>query len=49
MDTMIDYPNAKKYSFEMFDKLGGIGIMKADQILKYKQHVENMWHEATSD
>jgi hypothetical protein len=49
MDTMIDYPNAKGYAFEMFERLEVLGILKADQVLKYKQHVDNMWKEATSD
>lgn len=49
MDTMIDYPRAKEYSFEMFEKLGELGVLNAEQIQKYKQHVENMWLEATTD
>ena len=48
MDTMIDYPNARDYACEMFVKLGELGVLKADQIPRYKQHVENMWLEATS-
>jgi hypothetical protein len=42
IDTMIDYPRSKEYSFEMFDKLGTLGILTEDQIAKYKQHVLNL-------
>ncbi|CDW76846.1 eukaryotic translation initiation factor 4 gamma [Stylonychia lemnae] len=45
IDTLIDYPNAKDYSFQMFDKLGGLGIIPVDMIEKYKKHIENLMDE----
>ena len=42
IDTLIDYPKSKEYSFQMFDKLGELGAMTSDMIEKYKQHVENL-------
>lgn len=42
IDTMIDYPRSKEYAFELFDKLGVLGILTPAQIAKYKQHVLNL-------
>ena len=42
IDTMIDYPNAKEYSFDMFEKLAEIGILTKEMIEKYRKHVENL-------
>jgi hypothetical protein len=46
IDTLIDYPNAKDYSFMMFERLGEIGILHKVMIEKYKQHVENLMSES---
>ncbi len=42
IDTLIDYPMSRVYVFELFDKLGSLGILQQDMIQKYKQHVENL-------
>lgn len=42
IDTMIDYPMAKEYSFEMFDKLGELKIITSEQIETYKKHIHNL-------
>ena len=39
IDTIIDYPQSRVYAFEMFDKMGSLGIIKEDMVEKYKQHV----------
>lgn len=40
LDTMIDYPNTKKYAFEVLDKYGELGILEhAD---KYKEHIAKL-------
>jgi hypothetical protein len=45
IDTIIDYPNSRVYAFDMFERLGAAGILKADMIPKYKQHVEHLQDE----
>ena len=42
VDTLIDYPRSKQYSFELFEMLGELGILEQDTVHKYKQHVENL-------
>ena len=42
IDTMIDYPMAKDYAFEMFEKLGELKIITAEQIETYKKHIHNL-------
>lgn len=42
IDTIIDYPRSKEYAYELFDKLGVLGILAEAQIAKYKQHVVNL-------
>jgi len=42
IDTIIDYPQSREYAFEMFDRLGLLGIIKEDMIDKYKTHVDNI-------
>lgn len=44
-DTLIDYPNSKDYSFQLFEKLGELQILSGDMIEKYKKHVENLMEE----
>jgi hypothetical protein len=29
----------------MFDRLGALGVIKEDQIVNYKQHIENLKHD----
>jgi len=41
-DTLIDYPIAKEYAFELFEKLQELGVLGEEQIVKYKKHVENL-------
>lgn len=48
LDTLIDYPNSTKYSFQMFEKLHNLGILNSEMVEKYKKHVENLT-EASSD
>lgn len=36
IDTLIDYPKSLDYSFQMFDKIGQLGILKGEEIEKYK-------------
>ncbi len=45
IDTLIDYPQAKEFSFQLFAKLGELGIIQQDSLEKYKQHVENLEKE----
>jgi len=33
------------YAFEMFDKLGVLGVMSEEQVKTYKRHVENLVEE----
>ena len=33
------------YAFEMFDKLGVLGVMSEEQVKTYKRHVENLIEE----
>ena len=49
LDTLIDYPNSRVYAFEMFDRLGALGILSPEMIAKYKQHVENLEHYNDDD
>ena len=42
IDTLIDYPKSREYAFEMFERLGSLGILEADKINNYRQHVENL-------
>lgn len=30
IDMLIDYPNSKRYAFDLFDKLEGMGVMTKD-------------------
>jgi hypothetical protein len=39
---LIDYPNAKDYADEMFEKLHELTLLSADMLIKYKQHVVNL-------
>ena len=41
-DLMIDYPNSKEYAFSMFNKMRELDLFTADQLQRYKQHVENL-------
>jgi hypothetical protein len=45
IDTLIDYPNSKNYSFQMFEKLHTLGILKTEMLEKYKKHVENLMED----
>ena len=45
IDTIIDYPMSQHYASQMFDSLGGLGVMTADHVKTYKQHVENLMAE----
>ena len=42
MDTLIDYPKAREYARELFERLGELGVLEGDMIEKYKYHVENL-------
>lgn len=42
IDTLIDYPKSREYAFQMFDRLGQLGVLKQEMIAKYKQHVDNL-------
>jgi len=42
IDTLIDYPMSRKYALEIFSRLGDLKILQADQIEKYRQHVDNL-------
>ena len=44
-DTIIDYPNSKDYAFEVFEKLGVLGVLQKEMIDKYRQHVQNLMNE----
>jgi hypothetical protein len=46
---MIDYPNAKEYAFEIFEKLGELKIMNEEMIEKYKKHVEMLKEEEETE
>ena len=39
IDTMIDYPMSQQYAFQMFERLGRIGVMTEEQVKTYKKHV----------
>jgi len=39
---LIDYPQAEKYAFEMFDKMLELELLSEDMLPKYKQHVMNL-------
>ncbi len=45
MDSVIDYPHAKIYAFEMFDRLKELDIISENKLAKYKRHVENLMTE----
>lgn len=45
IDTMIDYPMSQQYAFQMFERLGAIGVMTEEQVRTYKLHVENLQSE----
>ena len=49
IDTIIDYPQSRDYAFEMFDRLGALGIIKEDMIDKYKTHVDNIQNQELSE
>ena len=36
IDTMIDYPMSQQYAFQMFERLGAIGVMSEEQVRTYK-------------
>lgn len=42
IDTLIDYPMSRKYALEVFSRLGDLKILQANQIEKYRQHVDNL-------
>jgi len=39
---LIDYPRAKDYAFEMFEKLHELELLSEEMLSKYKQHVINL-------
>jgi hypothetical protein len=45
IDTLIDYPQAKNYSFDLFDSLCQLNILTDEKVTKYKQHVLNLLTE----
>jgi hypothetical protein len=42
IDTLIDYPMSREYALEVFTRLGELNILQADQIEKYRLHVDNL-------
>ena len=42
LDTMIDYPNAKKYASGLFKKLQELKLLTAEEVEKYEAHVVNL-------
>ena len=49
IDTLIDYPMARTYANELFDRLGSLQILQPDMIEKYKQHVDNLESEEADE
>jgi hypothetical protein len=41
-DMMVDYPYAKDYAFDLFDKLQVLGLLDEQQLSNYKKHVNNL-------
>lgn len=42
IDTMIDYPNAKKYASGLFKKLHELELLTEQEVKNYEAHVENL-------
>jgi len=41
-DMMVDYPYAKDYAFELFEKLHALQLLDEMQLNNYKKHVNNL-------
>jgi hypothetical protein len=41
-DLIIDYPNAKTYSCEIFQMAVSYGVMTTDEEVKYNKHIQNL-------
>lgn len=41
-DMMVDYPYAKDYAFDLFDKLHELRLLDDQQLNNYKKHVNNL-------
>lgn len=41
-DMMVDYPMAKDYAFDLFDKLHELSLLDDLQLSNYKKHVNNL-------
>lgn len=41
-DMMVDYPYAKDYAFDLFDKLYELSLLDDLQLSNYKKHVNNL-------
>ena len=42
IDTLIDYPMSRVYALEVFTRLAELNILQAEQIEKYRLHVDNL-------
>ncbi len=41
-DIAIDYPNAREYAFDIFERMAELKILDEDKLVKYKKHIENV-------
>ena len=41
-DIMVDYPYAKDYAFDLFEKLHALQLLDEMQLNNYKKHVNNL-------
>jgi hypothetical protein len=41
-DMMVDYPYAKDYAFDLFEKLHALQLLDEMQLNNYKKHVNNL-------